>query len=214
MPNAAATRDLNQTFDSTGLTVLFALVFGIAAFATDMYLPAFPAIRASFISDPNTVQYSLSLFLYGNAFGHLVFGPLSDRYGRKPILLLGLGAYCLASFACASAASGGGFIAARLLQGAAAASGPVLVRAIINDCLARDHAAQMLALLTGMMAFTAMLSPTLGGLIVQTYSWRWIFYGLGSVGVALFCATWWRIPETHVPAQRQLTLSLSSIARG
>lgn len=214
MSTAAATREINQPFDSIGLTILFALVFGIAAFATDMYLPAFPAIRARFSADPNTVQYSLSLFLYGNAFGHLIFGPLSDRYGRKPILLIGLGAYCLASFGCASADSGDAFIGARLLQGAAAASGPVLVRAIINDCLERDRAAQMLALLTGMMAFTAMLSPTIGGLIVQAYSWNWIFYGLGCVAIALLCATWWRIPETHTEAKRQRNLSFGNIVGG
>lgn len=188
--------------DSLPLIVLLSFVFGIAAFATDMYLPAFPAIRATFDVAPQAVQMSMSVFLYGNALGHLVFGPLSDRYGRKPVLIGGLAAYAGASFGCALAPDITAFLTLRALQGAAAASGPVLVRALINDRLPRERAAQTLALLTGTMAFTAMLTPSLGGWLVQFHPWQWIFTGLGFTALALVGLCSMGIPESLPAAHR------------
>ncbi len=188
--------------DSLPLIVLLSFVFGIAAFATDMYLPAFPAIRATFDVAPQAVQMSMSVFLYGNALGHLVFGPLSDRYGRKPVLIGGLTAYAGASFGCALAPDIAAFLTLRALQGAAAASGPVLVRTLINDRLPRERAAQTLALLTGTMAFTAMLTPSLGGWLVQFYPWQWLFGGLGITAVILVGLCSAGIPESLPAAQR------------
>jgi DHA1 family bicyclomycin/chloramphenicol resistance-like MFS transporter len=199
----AAAERAKPGLDSVPLIVLLSFVFGIAAFATDMYLPAFPAIRATFDVAPQSVQLSMSVFLYGNALGHLVFGPLSDRYGRKPVLIGGLLAYAGASFGCALAPDISGFLTLRALQGAAAASGPVLVRALINDRLPRERAAQTLALLTGTMAFTAMLTPSLGGWLVQAYPWQWIFYGLGIAAVVLVGLCSAGIPES-LPATRRL----------
>ena len=105
------------------MIVSLALIFGIAAFATDMYLPAFPAISRAFDTSPQAVQWSLSVFLYGNAAGHLIFGPLSDRYGRKPVLLVGIATFAVTSFGCALALDIESFYAYRAGQGAAAASG-------------------------------------------------------------------------------------------
>jgi len=200
-------------FDRTTV-VLLALIFGIAAFATDMYLPAFPSIRETFDTTPRTVQLSLSLFLYGNAAGHLLFGPLSDRYGRKPVLACGLAAYAIASFGCALAANVNYFLAFRLAEGTAAASGPVLLRALINDRLERERAARMLALLTGMMALAAMLTPSLGGWLVQYRPWQWLFYGLGVTGVLLLGFTLGRLHETLPPERRLARLSASEIVHG
>jgi DHA1 family bicyclomycin/chloramphenicol resistance-like MFS transporter len=194
--------------------VLLALMMATAAIATDMYLPAFPAIRTAFDASAQSVQFSLSVFLWGNAAGQLIFGPLSDRYGRRPVLLVGLAAYALASFGCALATDISGFLAYRLVQGAAAASGPVLVRALINDRLAREQAAQMLAVLTGMMAFAAMLSPIAGGWLVQHFSWHSIFYSIGAFGVLLLIAVAANTRET-LPAEKRLTaLGPGEIVRG
>lgn len=211
---AVATSPTDPNFDSVKAIVFLALIFGIAAFGTDMYLPAFPAISRAFDASPKAVQLSLSVFLYGNAAGHLFFGPLSDRYGRKPVLLAGIAAFAVASFGCALADDITGFYAYRAVQGAAAASGPVLVRALINDCLERNRAAQTLALLTGVMASAAMLTPSLGAWIVEHKSWHWIFYAIGSLGLVLFLTAMKNTSETLPPERRLATLGLVDVARG
>ncbi len=201
-------------FDSAARIVLLALIFGIVAFGTDMYLPAFPAIRDAFGASTRTVQFSLSVFLYGNALGQLVYGPLSDRYGRRPLLIAGLGAYTVASFGCALATDMNAFLLCRAIQGAAAAGGPVLVRALINDRLERTEAARMLALLTGLMAFIAMLTPISGGWLVAIGSWQWIFWAMSGIGLLLGVCTWFRVAETHPPALRLARLGPLEVARG
>ncbi|MFT4560906.1 MAG: DHA1 family bicyclomycin/chloramphenicol resistance-like MFS transporter [Gammaproteobacteria bacterium] len=205
---------LEPNLVSASLIVLLALIFGLAAFGTDMYLPAFPAIQRDFGATPQAVQLSLSIFLYGNAIGHLVLGPLSDRFGRKPVLLGGLFVFALASFGCAASVSITELFAYRLAQGGASAAGPVLVRALINDRVARDQAAQMLALLTGLMAFAAMLTPTLGGWIVQHGRWNTIFYSIGAMALALLVTAIFKVPET-LPTERRLSrLGAREVASG
>jgi DHA1 family bicyclomycin/chloramphenicol resistance-like MFS transporter len=200
--------------NSFSVVVLLSLIFGMAAFGTDMYLPAFPSIRRDFGVSPQGVQLSLSIFLYGNAIGHLLFGPLSDRYGRKPILLIGLTLFSTASFGCALASGIGEFLGYRLAQGMASASGPVLVRALVNDHLDRDSAAQMLALLTGLMAFAAMLTPSVGGWIAQHWSWQLIFYCIGATTLVLLVASL-RVITESLPLERRLKrLGVLEIARG
>jgi MFS transporter, DHA1 family, multidrug resistance protein len=199
---------------SAGLIGLLALIFGLSAFGTDMYLPAFPAIQRDFGAAPQAVQLSLSIFLYGNAIGHLVLGPLSDRLGRKPVLLGGLFVFALASFGCATAGNITELLAYRLAQGGASATGPVLVRALVNDRVAREQAAQMLALLTGLMAFAAMLTPTIGGWLVQHWHWNTIFYSIGAMALVLLITAIFKVPET-LPVERRLTqLGAREIASG
>ena len=201
-------------FGSVTQVVLLSLILGIVAYATDMYLPAFPAIGQAFGTNPQAVQLSLSVFLYGAAAGHLFFGPLSDRYGRRPILLYGLAAYTLATFGCAFAADISSFLIYRATQGIAAASGPVLIRALINDRLDSNPAAQMFALLTGLMALFAMFSPIAGGWLVQHRTWHWIFYAIGSISILLIFAAFFMTYETLPRERRLATLGPAGVVRG
>ena len=201
-------------FTAPGVIVLLSLIFGMAALGTDMYLPAFPAIRVEFGASAQAVQLSLSFFLYGNAIGHLLFGPLSDRFGRKPLLLVGLASFALASFACVLAADITELLASRFIQGAASASGPVLVRALINDKIEREQAAQMLALLTGLMAITSMLTPIIGGWLVQHLRWQFIFYVIGGIGICLLLVSAATLKESLAKEHRLERLGTSDILAG
>lgn len=204
----------DAAFATPWRVLVLALVFAIVAIGTDMYLPAFPAIRGAFGVTPQQVQLSLSVFLYGNALGQLVYGPLSDRHGRRPVLLGGLAAYALASFGCAAATDIDAFLLCRALQGAAAAGGPVLVRALINDRLDRVRAAHMLALLTAVMAFTAMLTPIAGGWLVGLGSWQTLFLCMGVLGLALLACTALAVEESLPPVRRLATLGAGEVLRG
>ncbi|MEQ8234685.1 MAG: multidrug effflux MFS transporter [Gammaproteobacteria bacterium] len=200
--------------DAPWRVVLLALVFGIVAVGTDMYLPALPAIRAAFATTTQVVQLSLSVFLYGNALGQLVYGPLSDRYGRRPLLLGGLATYAVASLGCALAPDATSFLLCRALQGVAAAGGPVLVRALVNDHLDRLQAARLLALLTAVMAFSAMLTPIAGGWIVGRAGWQTIFLCMTGLGLLLLATSAHVIRESLPPARRLARLSAAEVAYG
>ena len=194
--------------------LILALAFATAATATDMYLPAFPAIRRAFNATPQFVQLSLSVFLYGSACGQLLFGPISDRWGRRPVLLVGLAAYALASLGCALADGPQSFLVFRSLQGVAAAAGPVLIRAMVADRLERVEAVRMLALLTGLMAFLAMLTPIAGGWLVHNGSWRWIFLVIAGIGFFIVCAGAFTFRETLPVANRLPALNAGTVLDG
>lgn len=212
--SGVVTRDRDVELASPGMVILLSLIFGMAALGTDMYLPAFPAIRSEFGASAQAVQLSLSFFLYGNAIGHLFFGPLSDRFGRKPVLLVGLAGFALASFACALATDVTELLVSRFIQGAASACGPVLVRALINDRIEREQAAQMLALLTGLMAITSMLTPMIGGWIVQHSRWQFIFYVIGGASVCLSLMGARTLKESLAIEHRLKRLGLAEILGG
>src|SRR5438105_989688 len=117
---------------SWGLTVLLGALAGMTALAVDMSLPSLPTITASFNASPQSVQLTLSLFLVGYAGAQLFCGPLSDRLGRRRVLIGGLAIYTLAGYACAISPSIEVLVTARLIQGCGACVGPVLGRALVN----------------------------------------------------------------------------------
>src|SRR5208282_2850841 len=150
-----------------------------------MSLPALPTLGREFAATPDRVQLTLSLFVGGYAAGQIFIGPLSDRFGRKPILLFGLVLYVAAAAACALSPGIGFLIWARLVMGFAGCVGPVLARAVVRDHFAGKTAEQMFASLTAVFALAPLIAPTLGGWLLVHFGWRAIFVFLLAFALAL-----------------------------
>ncbi|HVA34718.1 MAG TPA: Bcr/CflA family multidrug efflux MFS transporter [Stellaceae bacterium] len=170
--------------DSRALVVLLGAMTALTALAIDMSLPALPALSAAFDASPERVQLTLSLFITGYAVGQIFHGPLSDRFGRKPVLIGGLLIYVAAAIACAVSQSIGVLIAARLVMGFGGCVGPVLARAVVRDHYGGSHAAQMYSSLTAVFALAPLVAPLVGGWLLVHFGWRAIF-----VVLALFAGT-------------------------
>jgi DHA1 family bicyclomycin/chloramphenicol resistance-like MFS transporter len=168
---------------SLGLAALLTTLVALGPISTDLYLPALPTLAQAFDSDVARVQLTLSVFLAGFAVAQLAYGPLSDRYGRRPVLLGGLALYLVASLACMGARSIDELIAARFVQALGACAGPVIGRAIVRDVYGPVQAARVLAYISGAMAIAPMVGPMLGGYLTVWFGWRANF-----VALALFSA--------------------------
>ena len=166
-----------------------------AAIATDLYLPAIPYMIVDLGGTTSDGQLTLSVFMVGLALGQLVFGPLSDHFGRIPIARAGTLLFLMTSVLCALAADFGVMWAMRGLQGMAAASGPVIARAIVRDRYEGNRAAQVMSTLSAAMAIIPMVAPSIGALILQFAAWPAIFIAL-AVFAALVLAALSRLPET------------------
>jgi DHA1 family bicyclomycin/chloramphenicol resistance-like MFS transporter len=162
---------------------LVALV-AFSAISTDLYLSGIPGMISDLGVGHAEGQLTLSLFLAGFALGQLVFGPLSDYYGRKPVVARGLALYVLACVGCVFAPSIEALLAARLLQGIAAAAGPVIARAIVRDRFAGQQAARMMALLATAMAMVPLIAPVFGSWLLYWFDWRSQFAALLLFGLA------------------------------
>ena len=178
------------------VTALLTALVALGPMSTDLYLPSLPGLLRHFDADIAEVQLTLSVFLVGLAVGQLVYGPLSDRFGRRPVLLAGLILYVVASVICALAPSVPTLIAARLLQAIGACAGPVVCRAVVRDVHGREGAARILSYMGAAMALAPALGPILGGFVEAWLGWRANFAILciyGAVGLALTAAI---LPET------------------
>ena len=189
---------------------LVALV-AYAAIATDLYLPAIPAIVAEFGASSSDGQLTLSTFMLGIAVGQLIFGPLSDYFGRLPVVKTGTVLFLVTSLACAWASSMEFMWLARLAQGLSAASGPVIARAIVRDRYEGPRAAQMMAILSGAMAVVPLVAPTLGAWLLILVNWRATY-----VSLALFAALvllGLRSFEESAPHIRQGSIGIVSVLK-
>lgn len=161
--------------------ITFATLVGLvayAAIATDLYLPAIPALVADLGASASDGQLTLSVFMLGIAIGQLIFGPLSDYYGRIPVVTAGTVLFLGTSIACALANSIEFMWAARLAQGLAAASGPVIARAIVRDRYEGDRAVSVMAILSGAMAVIPLIAPTIGSWMLILVDWRATYFTL------------------------------------
>ena len=183
---------------SFGLAVLLTMLVALGPLSTDLYLPALPTLARAFASDAAGVQLTLSVFLVGFAFGQLFYGPLSDRFGRRPLLLGGLAIYCLATIACILAQSIEMLIAARFMQALGACAGPVLGRAVVRDVWGATESARIIAYMGGAMAIAPLLGPTLGGFLTVLFGWQSNFVVLLLICIAQTIAVAGLLGESNV----------------
>jgi len=193
--------------------LVLVLLSGISPLATDMYLPALPALGASLGASASTAQLTLTAFLVGLALGQLVLGPLSDAAGRRPFLLWGPAAFLLASLGCALAPSAEVLVGLRLVQGFAGAAGVVCARAVISDSYAGARAAGRFGLLSAVTFLAPVVAPGLGALLLLVGDWRLVFLVLAAVGLVQLLGVVARVPETLPPGRRQPGSLQAALAR-
>ena len=178
----------------------FPLLVAVTACGTlgmHLVIPALPATSAALAVSAGTVQLTITLYLVGLAIGQLGYGPISDRFGRRPVLIAGLCVFSAAGVATALAPSAGLLIAARVVQSLGGCAGLVLGRAMVRDAVAGDRAAAQLALLTLVMSMAPAAAPVLGGYMTDWFGWRAAFGALAAIGAVTTALAAWRLPETH-----------------
>lgn len=168
-------------------TTLLGVLVSLQLLGVAITLPVLPSITAEFQSTPEATQLTISAFLAGIAVSQLLFGALSDRFGRKPVLLGGVTLYMLTALGCALAPDIEWLIGLRILQGVGAASGMVVVRAMVRDLFERQQAVQMISLLGSMISVVPVIAPLVGGWLLPLTGWRGIF-GVLAVGSLLALA--------------------------
>lgn len=189
--------------NARALTPLLAALTALTALSIDMSLPALPQLQETFQAGVSSAQLTLSIFLLGFALGQLVCGPVSDRRGRRPVLLAGLGLFALAGLACAASTSLSMLVACRFLQGVGASVGPVIARAVVRDYYDARRGAAVLSQMTQVMIIAPLVAPTLGGYLLVQVGWPAIFLTLGGGGLLLLFACWRYLPETVRERQGQ-----------
>jgi len=178
------------------VAVLLAALVAFQSVSTDLYLPSLPTIVADLATTVEDVQLTLSLFLVGFGAGQLLWGPLADRFGRRPVLLAGLAAYVAAAIGCALAPGIGTLVALRTLHGVAAAVGPSIGRAVVRDLWAPRDAQRVLGYLAAAMALGPMFGPIAGGVLTEHFGWRANFWALAVFGTVVLIATVLVLGET------------------
>lgn len=186
---------------SAAFTVLLGVLFALTALGTDAWLPALPVAAAALEAPVAGMQLTVTTYFLGLAAGQLVWGPASDRFGRKPVLLAGLALALGASAACAASGSAAALVLARLAQGFGMSAGPVMARTIVRDLHAQEQAARLFARMGIVFGVIPIAAPLAGGLMVTLGGWRAVFWLLGAIAALLLAAVALRVAET-APAQR------------
>jgi len=181
------------------LLALLIAMTAIGPLSLNIIVPAVPHLAVTLAANVSTVQLTISLYLLVLAFSQLVLGSLSDRFGRRPVVLGGLALTAITSAAAIAATSITGLIVARGLQALGASTGLVVGRAIIRDLYHRDRAASMIASVTMVVIVVPMVAPLFGGFLDTVLSWQWIFVFLTVASLAVLVWAAWALPETLVP---------------
>jgi DHA1 family bicyclomycin/chloramphenicol resistance-like MFS transporter len=192
---------LNKNQTSLALTLLLGILVALSALGTDLYVPALPDTAASFGAPVSATQLMLTTYFLGLALGQLLWGPLSDRHGRRPVLVAALG-IMLAITAAAPFMPGIGELAVlRLVQGFAMAGGVVIARSIVRDLHSHEQAARLLARMMVVFSFVPILAPISGALLTQSGGWRAVFWTYAVIAASLLVAVLAGLRETAPPGR-------------
>lgn len=168
---------------SKGLVILIALLSAFVPLSTDLYLPALPGMSAYFGVSADRINLTLSAFFIFYALGTLIWGPLSDHYGRKPVLVSGLGLYVISSIFCAFTWNVEGLILCRIFQAIGGSAAGAVATAIVKDVYSGKHRMSVLAIVQSMVLISPAVAPVLGAILLKVMSWRGVFWTLTGVGV-------------------------------
>ncbi len=194
------------------VVALLALLLGLQAVTTDLYLPALPAIGASLNASMGEIQLTLTSLLLAFGVSQLVWGPLSDRFGRRPILLWGMSAYVIASLACVAAPGIGWLIAARAVQGIAMGAAVMAARAIVRDLYPPHEGAQVMSQALSGLGLIACTCAPVGGLLSDWIGWRYALLSVTLFGLLTLGLLLWGYRET-LPQRRMDALQWGSLWR-
>jgi DHA1 family bicyclomycin/chloramphenicol resistance-like MFS transporter len=193
-----ASRRFRWTF-----AALLAALSTLGPFSIDAYLPAFSGMQASLEATPLEIQQTLSSYLFAFGVMFLFHGALSDSFGRRPVILVAVAVYALASLWCAVSGSVQGLIVGRVFQGLSVGAGMVVGRAMIRDLFGPEDAQRLMSLVTLFFGLAPAVAPIIGGWLYVGLGWRSIFFFLTAVGVVLLAVSWRYLPETLAPEGRQ-----------
>ncbi|MEB2817611.1 multidrug effflux MFS transporter [Campylobacter upsaliensis] len=190
-------------FAKLRLIFILALMSSIAPLSTDMYLPALSQVKQSFETSEFLTQLSLASFFIAFALGQLIYGPLSDVFGRKIPALVGIFIFMLSSLFCVIIDNIYVFIILRFFEALGGCAGVVIARAIVNDLFELKEAASIFALMMVFSALAPMLSPSFGGFLIEYFSWHSIFATLFGLGILLFLLIFFALKESAPHLKRQ-----------
>ncbi len=186
--------------------VMFIILGAIGALtplAIDMYLPAMPTIAKELNVAPGAVQVTLTIYTGGFAIGQLLHGPLSDSFGRKPVLIIGILLFAVGSVVCAMTSDIESLKYVRAAQGFAGAAAAVVIQALVRDMFDKEEFARTMSFITLVIMVAPLAAPMLGGHLAEWFGWRSIFWFLTLVSTLVIAAVIWKIPETLKPENRQ-----------
>ena len=200
-PAGLSTRDRKRAESRWAVAMLVGLSM-TAPLAIDMFLPSMPNMAEEFEASTSTIQLAVTLFLLAFAASQLVYGPLSDRFGRRPALIAGLVLFVAGGVLSLFAWSAETLIVGRIIQGIGGGAGPAIARAMVLDVFGRSRAARVMAYMTIATPLAPTIAPIIGGVLQDLFDWRAVFVTLIGIGVFLLVAYRLVLPETNVRRDR------------
>ncbi|POY37539.1 Bcr/CflA family drug resistance efflux transporter [Solitalea longa] len=188
------------------------LLTALGPFSIDMYLPAFPTLALALNSSIEHIQLSLTSFFIGISFGQLIYGPITDRFGRKKPLIFGLAIYVLASLGSLWVHNAEQLIALRFIQALGACAGMVVSRAMVRDIFPLTESAKVFSMLMLVMGIAPIVAPTVGGFMLKLGGWQAIFLTLAVISFSMLLMTFFVLPESKA-ADSSIQLKLSSVIK-